>query len=71
MFPFLLALLFILKHSPRLLNIAAHQSNIFKKNSSSRNAMSIVLAVLLNIAEGKKFFRTYEADANCFGETFY
>ena len=52
MFPFLLALLFILK-----IRLGV-QSNIFIKKCYG--------------GEGKKLFRTYEADdANCFGETFY
>ena len=54
MFPFLLALLFILKIR---LWVQSNNSEFIKKRYGG---------------EGKKLFRTYEADdANCFGETFY
>ena len=54
MFPFLLALLFILKIR---LGIQSNILEFIKKRYGE---------------EGKKCFRTYEADdANCFGETFY
>ena len=53
MFPFLLALLFILKIR---LGVQSNILEVIKKRYGG---------------EGKKFFRTHEADANCFGETFY
>ena len=53
MFPFLLALLLILKIR---LGVQSNILEFIKKRYGG---------------EGKKFFRTYEADANCFGETFY
>ena len=54
MFPFLLALPFILKIR---LGVQWNILEFIKKRYGG---------------EGKKLFRTYEADdANCFGETFY
>ena len=53
MFPYLLALLFILKIR---LGVQSNILEFIQKRYSK---------------EGKKLFRTYEADdANCFGETF-